>query len=84
MARLNFYRLNDGIERARLVNGWFIDRCTPAHSYCGQKYSVFEPGGGPLIERADVPYRIAAYRGGGDTIEEALLQAGVQADNGKD
>lgn len=62
-----------GTIRYRFENGWFADKARHlAHFSMGYRVGVWEPGAGELVETAKVPYRIAAFRGGGDSLKAAL------------
>lgn len=57
-----------GFKRYRLSNGWFADGASRSYGYHqGWKYSLWEPGAGPLGG--------AAFRGGAPTLKLILAVA---------
>ena len=64
--------LNDHCTRYKLPNGWFIDKDLPRLNG-GRRYTLWEPGAGDEVGRVKGrTYRIAAWRGGADTLKAAL------------
>lgn len=67
-------KMNDHLTRYRLPDEWFIDREDLSMlRYMMHKYTLWEPGAGSEVQCLDGgTYRIAAYRGGAETLRATL------------